>query len=92
VFGAAGVVAVGVGTVFAVSGASAESDLDACKPSCSADDVNGVSTKYAVSDVLFSAGAVSLVAAAYLFITRPTAPPAPAVGMPNRKPGFVLEF
>jgi hypothetical protein len=91
VFGAAGVVAAGVGTVFAIMGAGAESDLDSCKPHCSADDVNGVSTKYAVADILFAAGAVSLVAAAYMFITRPTSAP-PAVGSLKRKPGLVLEF
>jgi hypothetical protein len=91
IFGAAGVIAAGVGTVFAIMGAGAESDLDACKPHCSADDVNGVSTKYAVADILFAAGAVSLVAAAYMFITRPTSAP-PAVGSVKRKPGLVLEF
>ncbi|MFO0737838.1 MAG: hypothetical protein U0270_18245 [Labilithrix sp.] len=90
VFGATGVVALGVGTVFAIMGAGAESDLDRCKPRCTSDDVNGVSTKYAVADILFTAGAVSLVAAAYMFITRPAT--TAAVGFLKRKPGFGLEF
>lgn len=92
VFGAAGIVAAGVGAVFAISGHSSESDLDKCKGHCAASDVNSVSTKYAVSDILFTAGAVSLVAAAYMFFTRPSEPAAPAVGFSRRKPGFVLEF
>ena len=92
VFGAAGIVAVGVGAVFAVTGHSAESDLDKCKGHCSAGDVNSVSTKYAVSDILFTAGAVSLVAAAYMFLTRPNEQAAPTVGSHRRRSGFVLEF
>lgn len=94
IFGAAGVVAAGVGTVFAIMGSGAESDLDKCRPHCSADDVNGASTKYAVADILFTAGAVSLIAAAYMWITRPSsaAPPPPAVGSLKRRPGLVLEF
>lgn len=93
VFGAVGVVAVGVGAVFAISGHSSESDLDACKGHCSAHDVNSVSTKYAVSDILFTAGAVSLVAAAYMFLTRPSEPAAPTVGLKRLESrGFVLEF
>lgn len=94
VFGAVGVVALGVGTVFAITGHSSESDLDGCKPHCNSDDVNSVSTKYAVADILFTAGAVSLVAAAYMFFTRPAPPAAAATAAwaPRRKPGFVLEF
>lgn len=93
IFGATGIVAAGVGAVFAIMGAGAESDLDKCKPHCPADDVNGVSTKYAVADILFTAGAVSLVAAAYMFLTRPTAAAAsPAASALKRRPGFVLEF
>jgi hypothetical protein len=78
VFGGVGVVALGVGTVFAISGSSKESDLDACKPSCPADDVNSVSSSYAVADILLSAGVVSLAAAAVFFLTRPGASTAAA--------------
>jgi hypothetical protein len=92
IFGAAGIVAVGVGAVFAITGHSSESDLDTCKPHCPASDVNSVSTKYAISDILFTAGAVSLVAAAYMFITRPAAAPTPAVGTFKPRRGLVLEF
>lgn len=90
VFGAVGIAAVGVGTAFALMGASSESDLDGCKPRCGADDVNAVSTKYAVADILFSVGAVSLVAAAYMFFTRPTS--AASVGSRSPKRALVLEF
>ncbi|MBX3232768.1 MAG: hypothetical protein KIT84_43605 [Labilithrix sp.] len=88
-FGGAGVVALGVGAAFAVLGASAESDLESCKGRCPADDVNGVSTKYAVADILFAAGAVSLVAAAYIFLTRPASAP-PTTGALRR--GLTFEF
>lgn len=95
VFGGVGIVSLGVGTFFAVSGASKESDLDACKPSCSADRVNSVSTSYAFADVLLTAGVVSLVAAAYIYLTRPTVLPSNTarLGPPSQSPrGFVWQF
>lgn len=88
-FGGVGVVALGVGTVFAILGSSAEGDLDKCRPRCAAGDINGVSTKYAVADILFSAGVVSLAAAAYIFITRPSAVSTASL---RRRNGFALEF
>jgi len=91
-FAGAGIAALGVGTVFAVLGSSSESDLDTCKPRCAADDVNSVGTKYAVADILFSAGVVSLAAAAYIFITRPKAQASTTTGALRRRPGLVLEF
>ncbi len=95
VFGGVGIVSLGVGTFFAVSGSSKESDLDACKPSCSADRVNSVSTSYAFADVLFTAGVVSLVAAAYIYLARPTVLPSNTarLGPPSQSArGFVWQF
>jgi hypothetical protein len=73
VFGGVAVASLGVGTIFAISGSSKEGDLDACKPSCSADAVNDVSTSYALADILITAGLVSGIAAAYVFLSRPSA-------------------
>jgi len=74
VFGGAAIVGLGLGTVFAISGSSKESDLDACKPTCPADDVNSASTSYAMADIFITAGVVSAIAAAYIFLSRPTVP------------------
>lgn len=74
VFGGAAVLGLGIGTVFAISGSSKESDLDACRPSCPANDVNSVSTSYAIADILLTAGFVSAIAAAYIFLSRPAVP------------------
>jgi hypothetical protein len=74
VFGGAAVLGLGIGTVFAISGSSKEGDLDACRPNCPRDDVNSVSTSYAIADVLLSAGFVSAIAAVYIFLSRPTVP------------------
>ncbi|MBN9166510.1 MAG: hypothetical protein BGO98_02955 [Myxococcales bacterium 68-20] len=95
VFGGAAVASLGVGTVFALSGSSKESDLDKCRPSCGADAVNDASTSYAVADILLSAGVVSALAAATIFITRPTVSSAPATsttGLVRRRAGLTFEF
>lgn len=74
-FGGGAVVTLALGTVFAIVGSGQESDLDACKSAgCPADKVNDASTSYALADIFFTAGAVSAIAAGYLFLTRPTAP------------------
>jgi hypothetical protein len=86
VFGGVAVASLGVGTVFAISGSSKESDLDACKPSCPADAVNDVSTSYAFADILLAAGVVSAIAAAYVFLSRPTVPgPSPTASATTRR-------
>ena len=94
VFGGAAIVSLGVGTVFALGGASKESDLDACRPACSADAVNDASTSYAVADILLTAGVVSAIAAATIFVTRPTvsARAAAATPLSRRRPGLAFEF
>jgi hypothetical protein len=49
-----------------------------CAPSCASSDVDSIRTKYIVAGVLGGAGAVSVGLAAYLFLRRHPAAPAPA--------------
>jgi hypothetical protein len=93
VFGGVAVASLGVGTVFALSGSSKESDLDRCKPSCPSDAVNEASTSYAVADILLTTGIVSAIAAATIYFTRPTVgAPAAAASLARRRPGLAFEF
>jgi hypothetical protein len=93
VFGGAAIASLGAGTAFALIGSSHESDLSACKPSCSADAVNDAATSYSVADILLTAGVVSAIAAAYVFISRPTVgAPAPARAALRGRAGLVFEF
>lgn len=73
VYAAAGLgVAAGAGFAwFATSGASMKSDLEPCKPECSAERISDVRTQFIVADVLLGVTAVALGTAAYLFLTRP---------------------
>ena len=72
IFGALSAVALGTAGVFALDGLGRKSDLDACKPHCSADDVDAMSTQFTFADVALGAGVMAGIAAAYLFFTRPT--------------------
>lgn len=93
VFGGVAVASLGAGAVFALRGSSDQSELDACKPSCSAEAVNSVSTSYAIADILLTAGVVSAVAAAYVFLARPTkGEPNNAVGLVHRRLGLGVRF
>ncbi len=91
-FGGAALVSLGVGTVFALSGSSKESDLDRCRPSCPADAVNDASTSYAVADIFLTAGVVSAIAAVTIFITRPTVGMPAASALSHRRPGLSFAF
>jgi len=71
IFGALSVVALGTAGIFALDGLGKKSDLDACKPRCSADDVDAMSTQFTFADVALGAGVMAGAAAAYLFFTRP---------------------
>jgi hypothetical protein len=71
IFGALSVVALGTAGVFALDGIGKKSDLDACKPHCSAEDVDAMSTQFTFADVALGAGVMAGAAAAYLFFTRP---------------------
>lgn len=95
VYAAAGIgVAAAAGfTVFAISGSSGKSDLEPCKPECSADEIGSVRTKFLVADVFLGVSVVALAAATYLFLTRPavqssSAPP--SVGLKLREGGFAF--
>jgi hypothetical protein len=75
-----GVVAAAGFTVFAISGSSGKSDLEPCKPECSADEIGSVRTKFIVADVFLGVSVVALAAATYLFLTRPSVGGASTVG------------
>jgi hypothetical protein len=69
--GAIGVVAIGVGTYFGLSGKSAVDDLQKCKPKCAESDVDSARTKLIVADISFVAGAVAIAGAIVLYLVRP---------------------
>jgi hypothetical protein len=71
VFGAAGAVALGSFAFFGARGVAQRSDLDTCKGSCAASDVDPVRQKFVAADVSLAIGAVCLGLATYFFVTRP---------------------
>lgn len=73
IFGGAAVVALGVSAAFAIDGLSKKSALEDCKPRCAPSDVDAMSASFTVADVALGAGIMAAAAAAYLFLTRPTA-------------------
>ncbi|HVJ22014.1 MAG TPA: hypothetical protein VM686_41700 [Polyangiaceae bacterium] len=74
----AGVAALGAGsfTYFALSGRSGESDLEKCKPHCTANAVEDVRTRYLIADVSLGVSIVALGAAAYLWLSAEPEKPA----------------
>jgi hypothetical protein len=58
--------------VFAISGAGAKSDLDACKPECSQERIDDVRADFIRADVFLGVAAVALGIATYLYVTRPS--------------------
>lgn len=75
-FGGAAIVAFGMGGYFGIRGLAKKGDLDACKPSCPASEVNSMSTSLAVADVAIGVGVVASLAALYMYLSRPVAEPA----------------
>jgi hypothetical protein len=71
IVGGIGVVAIGVGIGFGLSGKSAVDDLQSCKPKCAQSDVDKARTKLIIADVSFAVGAVGLIGAAVLYFMRP---------------------
>jgi hypothetical protein len=71
IFGGVGVAGLALGTIFTVVGLSKKSDLDACKPNCPSDDVDGMMRNLAIGDVGLAAGVVSGAAALTFYLTRP---------------------
>jgi hypothetical protein len=60
-------------TTFAILGTNGKAyDLEPCKPNCSEDRISTVRQKYIVADVFLGVSVVSLLAAGYLYLTRPS--------------------
>lgn len=78
-----GVVALAGSAYFWLAAESDKSDLDACKPACSQDDVDAVERKRLFGDIALGVGVVSLGAATYLLLARPKAPPAESARAPR---------
>lgn len=92
IFGGTSLVALGVAGVFGVQGLSKKSDLDACGRACPPEDVNSMSSSFAISDVALGAGVVAGLAALYLFVTRPeVAAEAPKAATGSARP-LTLSF
>jgi hypothetical protein len=73
IFGGASVIALATSAVFALDGLGKKSDLDSCKPRCTAADVDAMSSSFTYADVALGAGVMAGAAAVYLFLTRPSA-------------------
>jgi hypothetical protein len=73
VMGALGLVGIGLGTYFGLSGLSEKSDLNACKPHCDPAAVDTMTHHLTLADVSFGVGAVALAAAVYFIVSRPHA-------------------
>lgn len=67
-----GVLAAGGFTAFAVAGTSGKSDLEPCRPECSANEISDVRSKFVTADVFLGISIVALGASAILYLTRPT--------------------
>jgi hypothetical protein len=84
VLGGVGVVALGAGTFFYLSGKGAENDLRdqpcAATKTCLQGDVDDVKKKYLFGDIAMATGIVSLGVGAFLYVTAPKAEPAASVG------------
>jgi hypothetical protein len=74
VLGGIGLVTLGAGTYFQISGMTKRSDLDACAPTCPTSQVSDARSVLWAGNVLLGVSVISLAAAAYVYITRPTAP------------------
>jgi hypothetical protein len=72
VFGAIGIVGLGVFTGFALNGSAKQTELDdqGCKPRCPQSRVNSVKNNYLIADIALGASVASLSVAAILFFAR----------------------
>lgn len=82
----AGVALVGAGGFawFGTSGNSKREDLGSCAPVCADKDVDAVRRDYLLANISLGVGAAGLVAAGFVYLTRPSRPKEPP------KTGFVL--
>jgi hypothetical protein len=70
--GGFGLAALGAGATFGSLGLAGRSDLSTCSGSRCPEDRDAVAQKFLVADISFALGAVSLVAATIVFLTRPS--------------------
>jgi hypothetical protein len=70
VFGTAGAIALGSFAFFGARGLAQRSNLDACKGSCTAADVDSTRQEFIAADVSLAVGAVCLGLATYFFFSR----------------------
>jgi hypothetical protein len=70
VLGGVGVLGLGVGAAFSVSGWSQRGDLDDCRGTCSSSDVDAARRSFLVGDIGLGVGLVALAAAAVIYFTR----------------------
>ena len=71
VLGGLGVVALGSSIGFGISGLSAKSDAEQCRPTCPRSEALGVNQRFLVSDISLGISIVALAAATYLYLSRP---------------------
>jgi hypothetical protein len=70
IFGGVSVAALATSAIFAIDGLGRKSDLDACKPHCSPDDVDAMNARFTFADVALGAGVMAGAAALWLYVTR----------------------
>jgi hypothetical protein len=75
VLGGVGGVALGTSVVFGLSGLSARSDANQCRPTCQVSQVDDVNRRFLFADVALGVAVVALAAATWVYLTRPTALP-----------------
>jgi hypothetical protein len=74
VLGGIGVAALGSFAAFAITGKSAESAMDGCKPYCAQAQADKMRLRYLLADISLGVGVVSLGASGYLFFTATREP------------------
>jgi hypothetical protein len=71
VLGSAGLVSLGVSSIFYADGLSTKSDLDdSCRPSCAADDVDSLRRSFLFGDAFLVVGIAALSAATLVYLLR----------------------
>jgi hypothetical protein len=74
VLGGVGVLALGSFVAFAISGKSAESEMDGCKPFCTQDQADKMRLRYLLADVSLGVSVVALGAGGYLYFSAKREP------------------
>lgn len=92
IFGGIGVVGLGAFTYFGLKGWSGEDELKRCKPLCDPVRVDEVSRTYILADVGLGVGVITLGAAAYLWLRKPTEPAVSVVPWVSRSASGVGIF